>query len=1057
MLAKKAETVLRDHGLLQGLADDDHTQYIRVDGTRDFTGDQSMGANALTGLNYFEFDLNVAEPAWGEGRTYWEDGILQVDTNIEHLHLNPGYNNVQLVVNKTGVQIGKGKVVYINGSQGGISTIALADNSAEATSSAIAGVTQVAIDDNEQSYIITFGLLKKQDTSGFAAGDSLFLGTSGALVNSEPVSPAHSVFIGKVGKSNASTGEIFIHIDGGLEVNELHDVLISNITDDDVLQYDSATSLWKNRDPVTAFTDYYALLDGTNQPFTGNLQIKKSTPQHSLFDTTTNSIVSRWLHTESGGITQLAALVNKPGALGNALNFDNSPEFASLADGNVDPSNATEWSIMGVANADTADLNNGIAGWWDGGVNKGIFIQTLTSGGIGGEGLLVTAGGAFGEVNVEITDDWFHFALVYNGALSGNANRLKLYYNGVLQTLTFVGTVPATIPSLTDSEFRIGDIGDGSLNRHFNGQVDELGTWSRALTANDISDAYNSGNPLYLDINNTFPTDGTSIGLNIQLLYHLDEPSGTNVSDSSGNSFDATTNNMEDADWVPGKVTIPGLDVEISVIESKDGTGALEAGINTYGDVLARHIVEGKTIRFNINGTEVWQIDENGTLIGDNKEATAQQLILRAASSASENIQEWQDSLSNILALIDKDGGLIVNEQGNDANSRIEGVSDANLTNWDAGNDTVGFGVAPDNVAKVQIENNAAAVQLRLKNNSTTDGRAAMLLESTRSPAQAWTVGINPGGGSDGSYGFRDNTAGGFIRRLTLFIDGTVQWGEDTEVGVDIVQNFMGDTNSGSYSWINASDYFQFDDDILLPDNEKLKLGTGVDAEIYYDATNLIIDPKKVGTGIAQVLGAIGIEELSSDPTDPTEGKAVFWMGDGAGSGADGDLLYMEQSGAVVETGCLKWTDFVPSSITINASDGTTGSVSDVQTMFDGNVYQIEELAATPGYDVEFIFSNVDKYPTMAVTRWLYSGSATHDVTWDIWNYNTTAWDTLRAFQDSRNYEASMTMYIPQANKSDYVSGGAAKVRVYHRSAGNASHNIQIDYVGLTHGLQGVI
>lgn len=39
-----------DHGALTGLADDDHTQYILVDGTRAFTGDQSMGTNQLTNV-----------------------------------------------------------------------------------------------------------------------------------------------------------------------------------------------------------------------------------------------------------------------------------------------------------------------------------------------------------------------------------------------------------------------------------------------------------------------------------------------------------------------------------------------------------------------------------------------------------------------------------------------------------------------------------------------------------------------------------------------------------------------------------------------------------------------------------------------------------------------------------------------------------------------------------------------------------------------------------------------------------------------------------------------
>jgi hypothetical protein len=39
-----------DHGLLLGLGDDDHTQYIRVDGTRAFTGNQDIGGFLLTGL-----------------------------------------------------------------------------------------------------------------------------------------------------------------------------------------------------------------------------------------------------------------------------------------------------------------------------------------------------------------------------------------------------------------------------------------------------------------------------------------------------------------------------------------------------------------------------------------------------------------------------------------------------------------------------------------------------------------------------------------------------------------------------------------------------------------------------------------------------------------------------------------------------------------------------------------------------------------------------------------------------------------------------------------------
>ena len=39
-----------DHGLLDGLGDDDHTEYTLADGSRAFSGDQSMGTHKLTSL-----------------------------------------------------------------------------------------------------------------------------------------------------------------------------------------------------------------------------------------------------------------------------------------------------------------------------------------------------------------------------------------------------------------------------------------------------------------------------------------------------------------------------------------------------------------------------------------------------------------------------------------------------------------------------------------------------------------------------------------------------------------------------------------------------------------------------------------------------------------------------------------------------------------------------------------------------------------------------------------------------------------------------------------------
>ena len=47
----------------------------------------------------------------------------------------------------------------------------------------------------------------------------------------------------------------------------------------------------------------------------------------------------------------------------------------------------------------------------------------------------------------DFNTDWVHFAMVYDGGLIGNDNRLKLYVNSVAQTLSFPsGAVPAVLP-----------------------------------------------------------------------------------------------------------------------------------------------------------------------------------------------------------------------------------------------------------------------------------------------------------------------------------------------------------------------------------------------------------------------------------------------------------------------------------------------------------------------------------------------------------------------------------------------------------------------------------
>lgn len=66
--------------------------------------------------------------------------------------------------------------------------------------------------------------------------------------------------------------------------------------------------------------------------------------------------------------------------------------------------------------------------------------------------------------------------------------------------------------------------------------------------------------------------------------------------------------------------------------------------------------------------------------------------IAKAHASQSANLQEWQDSSANVLALINSDGGAIFNNADLDTDVRIKGSGDANLVWIDGGSDRFGIG-----------------------------------------------------------------------------------------------------------------------------------------------------------------------------------------------------------------------------------------------------------------------------------------------------------------------------------------------------------------------------
>jgi hypothetical protein len=88
---------------------------------------------------------------------------------------------------------------------------------------------------------------------------------------------------------------------------------------------------------------------------------------------------------------------------------------------------------------------------------------------------------------------WNHVVVVFDGTLTGNENRLKLYVNGSALSLTpddCTGTIPAS--TLTSSAaVAVGNSADNA--RAFKGLIDEVRIYSRSLSSTDVTELYNYG------------------------------------------------------------------------------------------------------------------------------------------------------------------------------------------------------------------------------------------------------------------------------------------------------------------------------------------------------------------------------------------------------------------------------------------------------------------------------------------------------------------------------------------------------------------------------------
>ena len=185
----------------------------------------------------------------GLGTLSWDNtnGTLQLGLKGGNVSLQLGQESVQLAKHADNTGLSKGKVVYLTGSAGSNLTVRYARANSESTSANTFGVMTEDATGGNKGFCTTFGLVYNINTSNLTEGGMVWLSkdTAGAMTAVRPTAPNHGVEVGFCVNKHATNGVIFVTVQNGYELNELHNVYVPSPTDGQVLTYNTTNTRWQ--------------------------------------------------------------------------------------------------------------------------------------------------------------------------------------------------------------------------------------------------------------------------------------------------------------------------------------------------------------------------------------------------------------------------------------------------------------------------------------------------------------------------------------------------------------------------------------------------------------------------------------------------------------------------------------------------------------------------------------------------------------------------------------------------------------------------------------------
>ena len=214
------------------------------------------------------------------------------------------------------------------------------------------------------------------------------------------------------------------------------------------------------------------------------------------FPKTISRMVAWWDFTGFSKISSgpITAFVDKSGSGYNTAEATNRPTYtvggtngnaSAVFDGTNDVQSRTALAeIQGVAAFTLVYVGNKMAFMQDNGVSTArtglVWASNVYY------AIVSNAGTSYGSF-VDTSASTAIYVIIYDGSLSGNANRLKAYKNDATQSLTFVGTIPATTEN-SGTLFKFGKDDSGAF---YAGNLYECLVFDKALTTTEKTNLYN--------------------------------------------------------------------------------------------------------------------------------------------------------------------------------------------------------------------------------------------------------------------------------------------------------------------------------------------------------------------------------------------------------------------------------------------------------------------------------------------------------------------------------------------------------------------------------------